>query len=360
MKVIGLYLPQYHRIRENDKWWGDGYTEWVAVKKAKPLFKNHYQPRIPLNNNYYDLVKDGIETWKWQAELINKYNIYGLCIYHYWFNGKLLLEKPMEILLANKNINIRYSICWANEPWSRTWEAKPKESLIEQNYGGMQDIENHFNYLLPFFLDSRYIKINNKPLVHLYRSSNITYLTEMMEIWNKMAIDNGFEGIYWISAITSENNDNRKNLFDHYYYFEPGYTLKYDFGLYNRTEYLLKVLFRRFRNMIYSNGIEKFVNINKLWKRIEERDSDDMISPGTLTGWDNTPRKKENGTVFYGDEKNFEKHIRTIFDKYGDDEFLYVNAWNEWSEGAYLEPDERNKFYFLECILKASKNKAEK
>lgn len=355
MRALALYLPQYHQIPENDEWWGEGYTEWTAVRDAKSMYRNHVQPKVPLNSNYYDLVKDGVNTWTWQADLANRSGIYGFCIYHYWFNGKLLLERPMEILLENSQIKLRYCICWANEPWARTWDGKPTSVLMNQVYGGERDIVDHFNYLLQFFKDDRYIKINNKPMVNLYRSVNITYLDEMITIWNKKAIENGFDGIYWVSALTSEKNDDREELFDHYYYFEPGFTLKNDIGSLNRMGYLiqseLRHLVNKFRKI---KTVERRININILWRRIEKRTLSPKISPGTVVSWDNTPRKKEMGTVIsHSTPAGFERNIKVLESLYPKEEFLYINAWNEWGEGTYLEPDEQFKDGYLKAVEKA-------
>lgn len=147
MKVIAFYLPQFHNIPENNEWWGDGFTEWVNVMKAKPLFEGHVQPKVPLNNNYYDLLDDGVKIW--QAETAKKYGIYGFCYYHYWFNGKLLLEKPMEQMLKNHKIDIPFCICWANEAWTKAW-VNSTQTLIPQKYGNKDDWKKHFEYLLPF------------------------------------------------------------------------------------------------------------------------------------------------------------------------------------------------------------------
>ena len=148
-KIIAFYLPQFHTIPENDSWWGKGFTDWINVKKARPLFHGHQQPKIPQGDNYYDLSSP--ETIRWQAQLANKYNIYGFCFYHYWFNGKLLLEKPAEMLLRHPDIPLRFCFSWANEPWARTWDGKSHQILINQEYGNEDDWVKHFDYLLPFF-----------------------------------------------------------------------------------------------------------------------------------------------------------------------------------------------------------------
>ena len=160
MKIIAFYLPQFHNIPENDEWWGDGFTEWTNVKKAKPLYEGHMQPRVPLGGNYYNLLDDNVKIW--QADLAKKYGVYGFCYYHYWFNGKMLLEKPMEQMLANKEVDIPFCICWANEPWTKAWVGDERKLLIAQEYGQEEEWKQHFMYLLPFFKDERYITKNGK------------------------------------------------------------------------------------------------------------------------------------------------------------------------------------------------------
>ena len=154
MKIITFYLPQFHTFPENDMWWGKGFTEWTNTRKAKPLFKGHYQPHIPYKKNYYDLTKEGV--MKTQIEYAKKYGIYGFCFYHYWFtNGKKLMEKPVETFLEDKTLNIKFCLSWANEHWTKKWDGGSKEIIMEQNYGSKEDWKMHFEYLLPFFKDSR-------------------------------------------------------------------------------------------------------------------------------------------------------------------------------------------------------------
>ena len=152
-KIIAFYLPQFHEIEENNKWWGKGFTEWTNVKSGKPLFRGHYQPKVPLNNNYYDL--SNISVMKEQAKLAKKYGVDGFCFYHYWFNGKKLLNKPLEQLIQNSNIDLSYCLSWANETWSRRWNGNEKEILIKQEYGGEKEWEEHIQYHLQFFMDKR-------------------------------------------------------------------------------------------------------------------------------------------------------------------------------------------------------------
>lgn len=353
MRILAMYLPQYHEIKENNEWWGEGYTEWNAVKNAKPLFQSHDQPRKPLNNNYYDLVKNGVETWKWQADMAKDYGVYGFCIYHYWFEGKQLLEKPMEILRDHPEIDIRYCICWANETWRRTWYGQEKQILMEQTYGDKAAWRQHFEYLLTFFKDSRYIKIENKPVLNIYQSSDIVELPQMLMLWNELAMKEGFSGIYLVSAMTAKGEDKRDSLFDAYYCFEPGYTLKQDLDMVETGRYLLRTGLCRINNKISKKKIvEHIIDTRMIYRHIETRELSEKCYPGTFPQWDNTPRTGTMGLHYkHTSPKLYQEHLKLLFDKYWESkEFIYINAWNEWGEGAYLEPDEACGYGYLEAM----------
>lgn len=211
-KTIAIYLPQYHRVKENDEWWGEGFTEWTAVKQAESYYEGHSQPRVPLNENYYDL--DDKHTLEWQAALARQYGIYGFCFYHYYFkNGRKILERPAENLLRWRDILLRYCFSWANMSWVRTWHnftirgswASKFEQyvegessvLLEQKYGEEADWIAHFNYLLPFFKDERYIKIDDKPFFVFHEISDIACITEMTSCWRTLAKKNGFSDMFF-------------------------------------------------------------------------------------------------------------------------------------------------------------------
>ena len=368
MKIIPLYLPQFHTIPENDEWWGKGFTEWVNVREAKPLFEGHNQPRVPLNNNYYDL--SDIETLKWQCRIAKEYGIYGFCMYHYWFNGHLLLEKPMEMLLAHPEIDIKYCISWANHDWTDAWKASNRQPkvLIAHNFDDEKDWVDHFNYLLPFFKDPRYMTENNKPLMVIYIPNIIRKLKKMLDVWSQMARDNGFDGLTFIyqSAASSFDNSWDHSLFDYGVEMNPGYV-----GLANRqknSSFFPKL-------MKYSHEIKRFLHIRRsllpqkkitevskadydyTWQRILElrpiSNAPKMI-PCAFTDWDNTPRHKERGYLFQGvSPDKFKSYFKQLIDntkKFYDTDMIFVFAWNEWAEGGYLEPDEKNGFAFLEAI----------
>ena len=368
MKIIPLYLPQFHTIPENDEWWGKGFTEWVNVREAKPLFEGHNQPRVPLNNNYYDL--SDIETLKWQCRIAKEYGIYGFCMYHYWFNGHLLLEKPMEMLLAHPEIDIKYCISWANHDWTDAWKASNRQPkvLIAHNFDDEKDWVDHFNYLLPFFKDPRYMTENNKPLMVIYIPNIIRKLKKMLDVWSQMARDNGFDGLTFIyqSAASSFDNSWDHSLFDYGVEMNPGYV-----GLANRqknSSFFPKL-------MKYSHEIKRFLHIRRsllpqkkitevskadydyTWQRILElrtiSNAPKMI-PCAFTDWDNTPRHKERGYLFQGvSPDKFKSYFKQLIDNtknFYDTDMIFVFAWNEWAEGGYLEPDEKNGFAFLEAL----------
>lgn len=355
MKVICMYLPQYHTFPENDEWWGKGYTEWTAVKRGTPLYQGHMQPRVPLDGRYYDLLNDAIATWQWQAELARQYGVYGFCIYQYWFRGRQLMEKPMEILLQHPEIDLHYTICWANESWTRTWYGIEEEILMQQEYGEEADWRRHFEYLLSFFRDSRYIQIDGKPVLHIYKTSDIECLEQMLACFRRWATEEGFAGLYIVSAKTAAEQETRAELIDGYYYFEPGYTLKHDFGLFHQFYYNTSVFIKtRLNKMKKKKMLERAIPSRWILDKIEARSYEaENEFPGLIPDWDNTPRRSYKGLAYTNTSpKQFEKVLRTIGQKIEHKKLnhVYINAWNEWGEGAMLEPDEYRRYGYLEAI----------
>ena len=357
MRVMCMYLPQFHRFPENDKWWGEGYTEWVAVKRAKPLYKGHSQPKVPLDGNYYDLGDGAVNVLKHQAELARQYGVYGFSVYQYYFNGKTLMEGPLETLRDHPEIDINYNICWANESWTRTWYGLSDEILMEQTYGGKEDWRKYFEYLLTFFKDERYIKVDGKPVLQIYRTFDIACLYEMLNCFDEWAIAEGFAGIYIISGRCGAGSETRSELVDAYYYFEPGYTLKQDFGAFATLRYnagtLIRTLYNRIFGKLFSPVLERRIPASYIMKKITRRNYAENEFPGIIPSWDNTPRRDYKGLVYTGTSPElFEDALRALKDKKESHpvDFVYVNAWNEWGEGAYVEPDENNKYAYLEAI----------
>lgn len=354
MKVLTMYLPQYHRVKENDEWWGEGYTDWVSTKNAKVLYEGHYQPHVPMGNNYYDLTQK--EALKWQAKLMKKYDIDGQCIYHYWFkDGRQILERPAEILLESKEINMPFCFSWANQSWANSWCAisganiwcddretqKKKENdngiLLEQQYGEERDWKLHFEYLLPFFRDQRYIKINNIPVFVLYQALYITVLPEMTKCWNQWANEVGFNGIYFVGASNKDNSLVNKVLY-------PGPQLAMS-ALLATTKLDSDLRILQYKD-VWNFTIESALTIE-----------DGTV--GAFVGYDDSPRRGKRGCIIDNATPELFKEYLTKLVAINDihnEEFTFINAWNEWGEGMHLEPDEMWGEKYLEAILYAKRH----
>lgn len=350
IKTLSMYLPQFHRVADNDKWWGEGFTEWTTVRGAEPLFEGHMQPIKPLNNNYYNLMDK--ETMTWQASIMKKYGIDGQCFYHYYFkDGRRILEKPSENLLKWTDIDMPFCFCWANGRWSRTWsnlrgnswadkyekkcEVGESGVLIEQRYGREQEWKKHFDCLLPFFKDNRYIKINGRPIFLIYSPLTIPCLPQMIDYWKILAFENQIEEIYFIGM----NSDKRIYGIDALMLFAPHMVWKLERPI---------------------DGIRR-IDYEKMWLNISNTKKIDGCKTYYcgVPNLDDTPRRgKHDGVVF----KNFtiEKFYEGMCEIYRksieeENEFVFINAWNEWGEGTQLEPDETYGYSKLEAVYKAQK-----
>ncbi len=359
VKIIAFHLPQFHVIPENEAWWGAGHTEWSLTKAAKPMFEGHYQPRIPFNQNYYNMCER--ETQIWQAQLAREYGIYGFCYYHYWFGGKQLLQRPLEILLENPRADLPFCLCWATESW-----VKNGKVLIEQTFGDASEWQKHFEYLLPYFSDKRYIKVDNKPAFIMYRTDNFPLVDKMLTLFDDLCKKHGFAGIYAIEQINSFQSKHYSTFAKQYLQFEPMYTLNHNLP-FNRK---LKNFVKRFaRHCLYKLGVstppafllhrEKYDDV---WKRIMERDANAepgrTLFLGAFADWDNTARKKGESVILTGaSPEKFQKYLamQVLRANRIGSEFIFFNAWNEWSEGTYLEPDEKYEYKYLEAVREALK-----
>lgn len=347
MKKFAFFLPQFHEIPENDKWWGKGFTEWTNVRNAKPLYQGHLQPKHPLNNNYYNLLKK--ETMQWQTNLMRKYGLDGLIYYHYYFTGRMLLEKPAENLLKWKDIPQHFFFCWANHTWNRSWEGKTTV-LLEQKYGNKEDWEKHFQYLLPFFKDDRYEKRNNKPLFMIFKS-HFREKKQIFDYFDKRCKDEGFNGICIIETYNGDEDlknfvKNQTRVTDFIFYREPTIS---QFGYIHDN--LLRRIYHHYNKKLRDNGILNkpyVMNGNGLmsWK-LKNEPLGKNIANGLWFEWDNTPRHKQRGYVItpYSHDK-FIKYMDLIKNQ----EYLFINAWNEWAEGMIMEPTEENGYKYLEWL----------
>lgn len=348
-RIIAIHLPQYYPFPENDEWWGKGFTEWTNVTKAKPRFYKHYQPHLPADLGFYDLrLKEcRIE----QIKMAKEYGIYGFCYYHYWFNGKLIMEKPIEAMLNDKEEDFPFMLCWANENWHRNWEGNNNITLIEQKYSKEDDIA-HFQYLLPYFQDPRYIKINGKPVICIYKTELFPDFETTAITWRKLAKENGFDlyicrfenGKFIGKEFITENIDAAVE-------FLPNNLKKYNRYHNPLFEFCRIFLKKTMFNRIFS--YKGFVNyVMKLNEKVDYK-----RYPCLFPGWDNSARRVGRPfTCFKNSQPHiFEKWLDYVYMKFipysSDENFIFINAWNEWAEGCHLEPDQKFGKKFLEAIL---------
>lgn len=375
IKTIAFYLPQFHSIPENDNAWGKGFTEWTNTRKAEPMFSGHYQPKEPLNDNYYNLLDDSTKIW--QSNLAQEYGIFGFCYYHYWFkDGKKLLEVPAEQMLANKNITIPFCFSWANENWSKRWDGGDREIIAEQDYGYKLDWKKHLDYLLPFFQDDRYITLDSKPVFVIYKPEEIPQVNEMLAFWDTEIQKCGFTGLCFM--IQNPNwffmPSYDMGRFAYQIKFQPFFALgckgKDMKNLFHRRNVYMKLkklhihwimdrIFPAIKKIRHKNeeNIQKQLDYDEMWSVLLESESRFEYIEGAFVDWDNTARKK-NGYVHMGASPNkFENYMSLLFekiDKSNQQPVIFINAWNEWCEGAYLEPDTLNEYKYLQAFKNAN------
>lgn len=346
-RVIAFYLPQFHPIPENDGWWMRGFTEWTNVGKARRLFPGHYQPKVPADLGYYDLRVS--ETRKAQADMAREYGIEGFCYWHYWFgNGKRLLERPFNEVLALGEPDYPFCLAWANESWRGFFHGlKTKETLIDQLYPGTADSVAHFNEVLPAFKDKRYITVDGKPLFMIYHPFDHPQVEDFLVLWRQMALDNGLKGIHFVAQ--TYTCEDRLRLLD----------MGFDsVNLVRLFDYERKEKFRfkcsKWRHKIFRvPRIMRYKTVSRYFVGEEERESN--IIPTIIPNWDHSPRSGNKALVLTNSDPEFFKtHTAEVMDRIRDKPFqkriAFVKSWNEWAEGNYLEPDLRYGRSYLEVI----------
>lgn len=364
-KLIAFYFPQFHAIPENDAWWGKGFQDWLLVQRSKPLFKGHNQPRVPYDHVYYNPCD--YRVLEKQAAMAKQYGVYGFMFYHYYFDGKLLLEKPLETFLRHKSIDMPFCISWANETWARGWAGKPHVILQEQKHVRDKNLwKQHFLYLLPFLQDERYIRIDDKPVFIIYQPTIIPHSDEFLAYWNELALENGLKGLYLVA------NKNHQYTSDK---FLTGYNGVLKFQpreAFNSKDFQSENIYARFqflrnipekwqgylRRLLYSFSSYTLIDSKKIWDIIlahayERNDYGLDVYESAFFEWDNTPRYGKHAKIYTGMTKEMMKdNLQKLYDLAvrNQSEFIFFNAWNEWSESAYLEPDTRNGFDYLNII----------
>lgn len=343
IKTLVFYLPQYHTFKENDEWWGKGFMEWTNTKKAKPLFDGHYQPRTPHKDfGYYTL--DNIETIKKQVKLAKQHKIYGFIFYYYWFSGKRLMEKPVDLFLKDKSIDFPFCFCWANENWTRTWDGLEDDVLIKQDYK-KDDYRKFIKDIKKYLLDDRYIKIDGKPVIMIYNPDAIPNYKELVTKWRKYAQEEGIGDLYIISKNKFASSDYKYSEFiDASFDFPPH-------GVGHNAARIADL------NSIRVFNYEKIVDdIEHLYK---EHFPLKPFYYSITMGWDNSARRTEGYTIYYNYSlESYYKWLKIIIRETRrrndeDHRFIFVNAWNEWAEGTYLEPDEKYGYANINTLSKA-------
>ncbi len=340
-RVIAFYLPQYHPIPENDEWWGKGFTEWTNVAKAKPLFKGHYQPHLPADLGFYDLRVP--EVREQQAQMARENGIDGFCYYHYWFNGKRLLERPFQEVLDSGKPDFPFCLCWANENWTRRWDGFDKEVLQEMTYSSEDDL-NHIHALLPWFSDERYIKIDEKPILLVYRFNSLPNPLKTTTLWREEAVKAGFPGLY-LCRVGNYQSDPSNHGFDAEVEFQPDWSFFRKRARRSLAWRLLMKLGLASDTFKHNRVIKYKTMINQALKNLEPSF---LKYPCVTPSWDNTPRRKEyRHIVIDSSPQAYQEWLTETVRRHKNKDFIFINAWNEWGESNHLEPDQRYGYAYL-------------
>ena len=346
-RLIAFYLPQFHPIAENDMWWGKGFTEWTNTAKAKRMFRGHYQPHIPADLGFYDLRVP--ETRIAQAEMAKEYGIEAFCYYHYWFGGKRLLEKPFEEVLTSGEPDFPFCLCWANETWSGIWHGAKNKILIEQTYPGYDDYQAHFDVLLRAFNDKRYVTVDGKPILVIYRPNKIPEVERVMNFFKEMAVKHGLKGLHLIGFSYDSSWNPQVHGFDASITMQRFPPLR----PWVSRRRPIKWLVRQYQIIKGTPTIYSYKRISS--ELLEDEISNNGNYPCVIPNWDNTPRSGVNGLVLHGSTPelfriHLKKAIRIAKDRLVEHRLIFLKSWNEWAEGNHLEPDLKFGRAYLEII----------
>ena len=342
-RAIAFYLSQYHPIPENDLWWGTGFTEWTNVTRTRPSFAGHYQPHLPADFGFYDLRVP--ETLERQAALARSYGLHGFCYYYYWFAGKRLLERPIEAMRESGKPDFPYCFCWANENWTRRWDGKDNEVLIAQN-PSPRDAEALIREVLPHFRDPRYIRVDGRPLFIVYRVGMLPDPRATAAIWRAVCRREGVGDLYLCVARTYEPGDPSRYGFDAMVEFPPHGIM---------TPPVNQQI--EFTNPAFSGFVFDYRHVVE--DILLRPDVPYVLHPTLVPGWDNTARRPDHANIFInGSPEIYEVWLRevvarTTASRRPEERLVFINAWNEWAEGAHLEPDQRYGHQYLQATLRA-------
>lgn len=378
VRVVAQYFPQLHRIPENDEWWGAGFTDWDNVRRGAPQYPGHYCPRVPQGGNYYDQADE--KTVRWQAELARAHGVDVFCHYHYWFDGKQLLQTPTDILLANKDIDIQFCLTWANETWSRRWDGMDHHILIAQTHPPtVESWGRHFDRLIKYWLDERALRVDGKPVFLIYRATKIPQIEWMFDYFQTRAHrEYGLPGIYFANVVQYDYPPwEWLRHFDATMLFQPFAATragKLEGRRAPREWWNNPVLDRSISLVPGQKNRDDarraltrptLFDYDETWNEILRfRGSRHLPTwQGAFVDWDNTARYRNRATVYAGaTPEKFGRYMGRLLDKVGtfpeNERFVFINAWNEWSESAYLEPDERYGMQYLDALAQATGKRA--
>jgi 2-polyprenyl-3-methyl-5-hydroxy-6-metoxy-1,4-benzoquinol methylase len=353
LRVLAFYLPQFHPIMENDAWWGPGFTEWTNMVKAQPLFRDHYQPHLPADLGFYDLRV--AEVREAQAAMAREYGIDGFVYYHYWFNGHRLLNRPFDEVISSGEPDFPFCLCWANENWTRVWDGGDQQVLAAQHYSDEDDLA-HIRELLPALFDPRYITVDAKPVLLVYRVSHLPNPLRTVNIWRREAERAGLPGLY-MCCVQSHTLFDRQDPallgFDAAVEFQPD-------AEWAGPPVAVPGSRRRLREPVPRPGSE---NVIYFYERLVEGSICQPSRPyrryrSVTPSWDNSPRRSKAAAIFVGSTPQlYERWLRSVVQSFvpfsTDENFVFVNGWNEWAEGNHLEPDQRWGRGYLEATRRA-------
>lgn len=357
VKIIAYYLPQYYPFKENNEWWGKGYTEWTSVGRAKPLFPGHYQPKVPADLGYYDLRVP--EVAEQQVVLAKEAGVTGFCYWHYWFgNGKVLMDMPMNRLLATGKPDFPFCMSWANHPWEKkSYEPDHENKMLQpMNYLGREDDIAHFNYCLPAFKDPRYMRVDGCPMFQIFAPMDFSHVNEFIALWNKLIKDAGVAEKFYFVA----------NLFDAQQH-QTVRDLGFDAVVNNvganghvAPTFIQRVKGRLKRELHIQQHGPSVVDYEQIVAHCWYPGSDDLEDsiPSIIPNWDHTPRSGKAGSVYINAtpdrfEKMADKVVKEVKKK--NNKIIMLKSWNEWGEGNYMEPDLKFGHGFIDALRKAMK-----
>jgi hypothetical protein len=356
VRAIAFHLPQFHPIPENDEWWGKGFTEWTNVAKATPRFPGHYQPHLPADLGFYDLRLS--ESRAAQAELAASYGIYGFCYYHYWFNSRRILERPVNEIWQSGEPDFPFCLCWANENWTRRWDGLNDEVLLKQDYSPEDDLE-HIQSLIPIFFDPRYICIMDRPVFLVYRASELPEPEKSADRWRREAERAGLKGLFLVRVESNgESGDPRNIGFDYSVEFQPYWPHAWP-RLFRRRWWHIRRLGTHEPGLRDNNVLDYFSWVSNA---LAAPAPDYPRIPCVCPGWDNSPRRQRDANIVINSAPTFyERWLREVVSRLKPSSgsaisagsLVFLNAWNEWGEGNHIEPCQKWGRQYLEATQRA-------